>query len=76
MSVLGEGDEAVGDRLHRGGTPFTSFFTPTEMLARGPLSRLSRRSPRVPLLRSAIFAGRTDGLRPPNNPEELLVAMT
>ena len=31
---------------------------------------------RQPLLRQRYFAGRTDGLRPPNNAEELLVAAT
>jgi methyltransferase (TIGR00027 family) len=59
------------------GTPFISFFTPSEMLTlaceagfRGvqhvSAAALSRR----------YFAGRTDGLHPPNNSEELLVATT
>jgi methyltransferase (TIGR00027 family) len=59
------------------GTPFISFFTPTEMLARareagfGKVEHVSAAA-----LAQRYFAGRTDGLRPPNNSEELLVATT
>jgi O-methyltransferase involved in polyketide biosynthesis len=57
------------------GTPFVSFFTPTEMLA---LAREAgfREVQHVPAaaLAQRYFAGRSDGLRPPNNSEELLVA--
>jgi len=59
------------------GTPFISFFTPTEMLtlAReaglGDVQHVSAAS-----LAQRYFAGRTDGLRPPNNSEEFLVATT
>jgi methyltransferase (TIGR00027 family) len=59
------------------GTPFLSFFTPTEML------RLAReagfrqvRHVSAESLGQLYFAGRNDGLRPPNNSEELLVATT
>lgn len=59
------------------GTPFISFFTPTEMLA---LAREAgfRKIQHVPaaILAERYFAGRTDGFRPPNNAEELLVAAT
>jgi methyltransferase (TIGR00027 family) len=59
------------------GTPFISFFTPTEMLA---LAREAgfRKVEHVSAatLAERYFAGRTDGLRPPNNTEELLVATT
>lgn len=59
------------------GTPFLSFFTPDEMLA---LARDAgfRDVQHVPAaaLAQRYFAGRTDGFRPPNNSEELLVAMT
>ena len=59
------------------GTPFISFFTPDEIVALAhdcgfrqaqhvPASTLARR----------YFANRTDGLRPPDNAEELLVAST
>jgi methyltransferase (TIGR00027 family) len=59
------------------GTPFISFFTPPEMLA---LAREAgfREVEHVSAatLAERYFAGRTDGLRPPNNAEELLVAAT
>jgi len=59
------------------GTPFISFFTPAEMLAlaREAGFRDARHVP-ASALTERYFGGRTDGLRPPNNAEELLVAMT
>ena len=57
------------------GTPFISFFTPAEMLefAREcgfkDVEHVSAAA-----LTQRYFAGRPDGLRPPNNAEELLVA--
>jgi hypothetical protein len=55
--------------------PFISFFSPTEMLG---LARDAgfRKVEHVSAatLAQRYFAGRTDGLRPPNNSEELLVA--
>jgi methyltransferase (TIGR00027 family) len=59
------------------GTPFISFFTPAEMLtlARecglGEVHHVS-----AAMLARRYFAGRADGLRPPNNSEEFLVATT
>jgi methyltransferase (TIGR00027 family) len=59
------------------GTPFISFFTPPEMLA---LAREAgfREVQHVPAatLAERYFSGRTDGLRPPSNAEEVLVATT
>jgi methyltransferase (TIGR00027 family) len=59
------------------GTPFISFFTPTEMLS---LAREAgfREAQHVSTatLAQRYFAGRADGLRPPNNAEEILVATT
>jgi methyltransferase (TIGR00027 family) len=59
------------------GTPFLSFFTPTEMLT---LAREAGfrdvQHVSAATLGQRYFAGRTDGLRPPNNAEELLVANT
>jgi hypothetical protein len=59
------------------GTPFISFFTPAEMLA---LARdagfLEARHVSAATLTQRYFAGRSDGLRPPANSEELLVATT
>jgi methyltransferase (TIGR00027 family) len=66
---------AEGARANR--TPFVSFFTPTEMLA---LARESgfRNAQHVSAaaLSHRYFAGRTDGLCPPNNSEEMLLATT
>ncbi len=59
------------------GTPFISFFTPAEIvtLAREAGFKSSRHVA-ASTLSERYFAGRTDGLRPPNNAEELLVAGT
>lgn len=59
------------------GTPFISFFTPDEILAMGRAAgfRDVRHVSAADLARR-YFAGRPDGLRPPDNAEELLVATT
>jgi methyltransferase (TIGR00027 family) len=58
-------------------TPFLSFFTPTEILATAREAGF-REAQHVSAatLTQRYFAGRTDGLRPPGNSEELLVAAT
>jgi methyltransferase (TIGR00027 family) len=59
------------------GTPFLSFFTPTEMLTlarEAGFREVQHMS--AAALTQRYFAGRTDGLRPPSNSEELLVAAT
>ncbi len=59
------------------GTPWLSFFTPDELLALarnagfGKVEHVSAAA-----LTQRYFLNRTDGLRPPNNSEELLVATT
>ena len=59
------------------GTPFISFFTPTEMLALAREAGFKKvQHVSAAALAQRYFAGRTDGLRPPNNTEELLVATT
>ncbi len=59
------------------GTPFISFFTPNEMLAlAGEAGFVGARHVSAAALAEQYFAGRTDGLRPRNNAEELLVATT
>lgn len=59
------------------GTPFISFFTPAEMLALAHEAGFREvRHVAAADLAQRYFANRTDGLRPPNNAEELLVAMT
>ena len=57
------------------GTPFRSFFTPREILAlaRDAGFREARHVSAADLTQR-YFGGRTDGLRSPNNAEELLVA--
>jgi methyltransferase (TIGR00027 family) len=59
------------------GTPIISFFSPPDMLAlaRAAGFREVRHVSALNLARR-YFAGRTDGLRPPDNSEELLVATT
>lgn len=65
------------DGARASGTPFLSFFTPTEILslARDAGFRAFQHVSAATLT-ERYFAGRTDGLRPPNNAEELLVATT
>ncbi len=59
------------------GTPFISFFMPDEMLAlAGEAGFREARHVSAALLAERYFADRTDGLRPPNNAEELLIATT
>ncbi|WP_437755476.1 class I SAM-dependent methyltransferase [Sorangium sp. So ce1389] len=69
--------ERAAEGARANGTPFISFFTPTEMLA------LAREAGfrdvehvSAAALGQRYFAGRTDDLRPPTNSEELLVATT
>jgi methyltransferase (TIGR00027 family) len=59
------------------GTPFLSFFTPEEMLelARG-CGFIHAEHVSAATLTERYFSGRTDGLRPPRNAEELLLART
>jgi methyltransferase (TIGR00027 family) len=71
------GLQRAAEGARASGTPFISFFTPAEVLA---LAREAgfRDAQHVSAadLAERYFAGRTDGLRPPNNAEELLVATT
>jgi methyltransferase (TIGR00027 family) len=71
------GVERAVEGARASGTPFISFFTPTEMLALARDAGFKEvRHVSAAMLAERYFAGRTDGLRPPNNSEELLVAMT
>jgi methyltransferase (TIGR00027 family) len=66
---------AAGARAN--GTPFISFFTPPEMLSLARSAGFREvRHVSAATLAERYFAGRTDGLRPPRNSEELLVATT
>jgi methyltransferase (TIGR00027 family) len=59
------------------GTPFISFFTPSQMLALAREAGFTAvKHVSAAALAERYFAGRSDGLRPPNNSEELLVATT
>jgi methyltransferase (TIGR00027 family) len=71
------GVERAAEGARANGTPFISFFTPIEMLtlARDAGFREVQHISAATLAQR-YFAGRTDGLRPPNNSEELLVAIT
>ena len=71
------GLQRAAEGARTSGTPFISFFTPPEMLS---LARdcgfREAHHVSAAALAERYFAGRTDGLRPPNNTEELLVATT
>jgi len=57
------------------GTPFVSFFTPTEILTLARQAGFREvRHISAANLRERYFAGRADGLYPPNGGEEILVA--
>jgi len=57
------------------GTPFISFFRPPEILALAREAGFSQaRHVSDTELTQRYFAGRADGLRPPSNAEELLIA--
>jgi methyltransferase (TIGR00027 family) len=59
------------------GTPFISFFTPADMLALAREAGFAEaRHVSAADLTQRYFAGRSDGLRPPANAEELLIANT
>ncbi len=71
------GVERAAKGARDNGTPFISFFTPTEMLALARDTGFKEvQHVSAAMLAQRYFAGRTDGLRPPNNSEELLVAIT
>ena len=66
---------AAGARAN--GTPFLSFFMPNEILALARDAGFKEvRHVSAATLAQRYFADRTDGLRPPTNSEELLVAST
>jgi O-methyltransferase involved in polyketide biosynthesis len=59
------------------GTPFLSFFTPRDILALAHEAGFAEACHvSAADLTQRYFVGRTDGLRPPNNAEDLLVAAT
>lgn len=71
------GVERAAEGARASGTPFISFFTPTAILALARDAGFKEvQHVSAAMLDQRYFAGRTDGLRPPNNSEELLVATT
>jgi methyltransferase (TIGR00027 family) len=71
------GVERATEGARASGTPFISFFTPAEMLALARDAGFKDvQHVSAAMLAQRYFAGRTDGLRPPNNSEELLLATT
>jgi O-methyltransferase involved in polyketide biosynthesis len=71
------GLEMAAKGARASGTPFISFFTPAEILELAHEAGFKEAQHiSAAALAERYFAGRTDGLRPPNNAEELLVATT
>ena len=71
------GIEQAAKGARSSGTPFISFFTPIEMLALARENGFQKvQHVSAAALADRYFAGRTDGLRPPDNSEELLIART
>jgi methyltransferase (TIGR00027 family) len=69
------GLELAAKGAQASGTPFISFFTPTQMLALAREAGFREvRHVSGAALAERYFAGRTDGLRPPSAGEEMLVA--
>ncbi len=77
MPRSGPGSSMAARGARASGTPFISFFAPAEMLtlAREAGFREARHVSAADLTQR-YFAGGSDGLRPPTNAEELLVAST
>lgn len=71
------GIERAAAGAKAGGTPWLSFFTPPQILALAREAGFARvEHVSAAQLSELYVAGRTDGLRPPLNSEELLVAAT
>ncbi|MGH8445597.1 MAG: class I SAM-dependent methyltransferase [Solimonas sp.] len=71
------GVERAAEGARAAGTPFISFFMPEDMLALAREAGFKRvQHVSATELAQRYFAQRTDGLRPPINSEELLVAGT
>ena len=71
------GIERAAEGARASGTPFISFFTPAEILDLARLAGFkSVDHVSADQLAQRYFADRTDGLRPPSNSEELVVART
>lgn len=75
--MIGPPDSPDNTAAQANGTPFLSVFMLAETLVLagaagfGDVQHVS-----AAMLAQRYFVGRTDGLRPPNNSEELLIART
>lgn len=70
------GLERAAKGAEASGTPFVSFFAPAEILALAREAGFREvRHVSAAALAERYFAGRRDGLRPPNGGEEILVAV-
>jgi methyltransferase (TIGR00027 family) len=71
------GLEMAAKGARESGTPFITFYMPDEILAVAREAGFREaRHISAAALTERYFAGRPDGLRPPNNAEELIVATT
>jgi len=71
------GVERAAEGARAAGTPFLSFFMPEEMLSLARETGFKQtHHVSAASIAERYFANRTDGLRPPNNSEEMLVART
>lgn len=71
------GLERAAQRARASGTPFVSYFVPADLLALAREAGFKQvRHVSADDLARRYFDGRADGLRPPRNAEELLVATT
>jgi len=71
------GVERAAEGARASGTPFISFFTPSDMLDLARDAGFNAvQHVSANMLARRYFANRPDGLRPPDNSEELLVATT
>jgi len=69
--------ERAAQGARASGTPFISFFRPEQMLELAREAGFANaHHVSAAVLGERYFSGRTDGLRPPLNSEELLVATT
>ena len=72
-----QGLERAAQGAKASGIPFVSYFLPEELLGMARKAGFPQaRHVSADYLAGFYFAGRTDGLRPPKNAEELLVANT
>jgi methyltransferase (TIGR00027 family) len=75
--ALRPGIQRAADGAKASGTPWLSFFTPEQMLALAREAGFREvKHVSAAQLAERYFKGRADGLRPPENTEELLVAIS